>query len=247
MKQFGIQLYSVREEIKNYGLETVLDVIKASGFDCVEFAGFYGRTPEEIKKLLDDRGLKGVSAHIMLNDIEKNLEYIDTVGIERVYVPWESYEDLRDKLPEIAAKIKEVKVLLDKRGVVFGYHNHSQEYRDGADRVYELMEAVPGFTSELDIFWATAGGHDPVELMRKYGKRLTALHIKEMDKRTNIANPTEYHEAIVGEGMSNTAAVMEYAKELGIELFVLEVESYPCDYEEYLEKSCANMKKLAGK
>ena len=60
MKQFGIQLYSVREEIKNYGLETVLDVIKASGFDCVEFAGFYDRTPAEIKKLLDDRGLKGV-------------------------------------------------------------------------------------------------------------------------------------------------------------------------------------------
>lgn len=126
--------------------------------------------------------------------------------------------------------------------MVFGYHNHNQEYRDGADRVYELMQAVPGFTAELDIFWATAGGHDPVELMRKYGKRLTALHIKEMDKRTNIANPTEYHEAIVGEGMSNTAAVMEYAKKLGIELFVLEVESYPCDYEEYLEKSCANMK-----
>ena len=54
---------------------------------------------------------------------------------------------------------------------------------------------------------------------------MTALHIKEMDKRTDIANPTEYHEAIVGEGMSNTAAVMEYAKELGVELFVLEVES----------------------
>ncbi len=108
------------------------------------------------------------------------------------------------------------------------------------------MENVEGLTSELDIFWATAGGHDPVELMNKYGKRLSALHIKEMDKRTDIkVNPTEYHEAIVGEGMSNTAEVMKCAEKLGIELFVLEVESYPCAYEEYLKKSCEKIKKLA--
>ena len=131
MKQFGIQLYSVREEVKQYGVPAVLDVVKKSGFDCVEFAGFYGYTPEEMKKMLDERGLKGVSAHIRLDQIEENLPYIDAIGIKNVYVPWLSYEDLSENIGLTAEKIKAVKKMLDERGVVFGYHNHNLYRRAG--------------------------------------------------------------------------------------------------------------------
>ena len=64
MARFGIQLYSVKDEIKEYGLDTVLAEIKAAGYDSVEFAGFYDLTPAEMKATLEKHGLNGVSAHM---------------------------------------------------------------------------------------------------------------------------------------------------------------------------------------
>ena len=88
MKRFGIQLYSVKDEIKEYGLDAVLAEIKKAGYDCVEFAGFYGLTPDEMAEKLEKYGLKGVSAHMPASAVAENLPYIDRLGIERVYVAW---------------------------------------------------------------------------------------------------------------------------------------------------------------
>ena len=242
----GIQLYSVREEIANEGLETVLAKIKNAGYDCVEFAGFYGKTPAEVKELLAKYDLKPLSAHIGANDIETNLPYIDELGIKYVFVPWNSYEGLcGQNYVDFCNAVHKAKKLLDSRGVVFGYHNHAQEYNNGEDKVYDLITDIDGFTAELDIFWAVAGGHKPTSLMEKYGDALVALHIKDMDKRANPTNPREFPNAIVGEGQCGAREAMEKALCMGVETFILEVEGYPCDYEEYLIKSCQNIKKFA--
>ena len=104
--KLGVQLYSLRNQIKELGVEEVLKMVSKAGYSCVEFAGFYGMTPVEMKNLLDKYNLEGISAHIGLNDIESQLDYIDTIGIKAVFVPWVSKEDLADKLPEIVEKIK---------------------------------------------------------------------------------------------------------------------------------------------
>ena len=79
--RFGLQLYSVREEIKANGFPAMLETVKRAGYDCVEFAGFYGYSPEEVVKLLKASGLDGISAHIGLGDIEAQLPYIDAIGM----------------------------------------------------------------------------------------------------------------------------------------------------------------------
>lgn len=243
--RFGIQLYSVREEIKQQGLPTILEAISKAGYDCVEFAGFYDRKPEEIVELLKTYGLEGYSAHIGVDAIEQSLPYIDAIGIKCVYIPWISYEDMcGEKLAETIEKIKRVKPILDERGIVFGYHNHAHEFKNGDDKIQELLDGVDGLTAELDIFWATAGGHEPTELMKKYGKKLSAIHVKEMDKRVTD-KPTEYPNAVVGEGKSNCEGAIKLAKEMGVHDFILEVEGFPCELNEYLKKSCDNMKKFA--
>ena len=239
--KLGVQLYSLRNQIKELGVEEVLKMVSKAGYTCVEFAGFYGLTPIEMKNLLDKYHLEGISAHIGLDSIEKELEYIDTLGIKSVFVPWVSADDLANKLPEIKEKIEKIKPELDKRGVAFGYHNHNQEYIGGADRVQELLDAVPGFYSEIDTYWVKRAGIEPTEKMKQYGNRLYCLHIKEYDKNNEAINP------VVGEGDVGFEEVFKLGKEMGITLAILEVEGYPCDPFEYLKRSYENMKKMSEK
>ena len=166
MKRFGIQLYSVRDEIKEHGLDTVLGEIKKAGYDCVEFAGFYGLTPDEMAEKLEKHGLKGISAHMSASAVKESLEYIDRLGIERVYVAGISNDALfGDAHAAAVEEIREAKALLDERGVIFGYHNHAHEYVDGKDGVYRLIREVDGYTAQLDVFWAAAAGRDPLYFM----------------------------------------------------------------------------------
>lgn len=247
MKRFGIQLYSVKDEIKEYGLDIVLAEIKKAGYDSVEFAGFYGLTPDEMAGMLEKHGLKGVSAHMPASAVAENLPYIDRLGIERIYVAWMGVDALfGEKHDSAVEELKAAKALLDERGVIFGYHNHAHEYADGKDGVYRLMEDVDGYTAQLDLFWAKVGGHAPCELMKKYGDKLSCLHVKELD---NNWKPGEsagaYPCAIVGEGQADCEAAIKLALDMGIDLFILEVEGFPCEWREYLKKSCDNMKKFA--
>lgn len=244
----GIQLYSVREEIKQEGLETVLSKIAKAGYDSIEFAGFYGLAPAQIKALLAKYNLKPLSAHINVDNIEQSLRYIDELGIKLVFIPWKDYDGLSGQnYVDFCNAVYRAKKLLDERGVAFGYHNHAQEYKNGEDKVYDLITDIDGFMVELDIYWAVAGGHDPTELMGKYKDALVAVHIKDMDNRANPNNPREYPNAIVGEGQCGAKKAMEFALNQGVENFILEVEGYPCDYEEYLIRSYKNIKAFANK
>lgn len=247
MDRFGIQLYSVREEIEKSGFDAVLGLVKSCGYDCVEFAGFYGHTPEEVVELCKKHGLEPFSAHIGVNDIEGNLPYIDALGIKRVYIPWLSYEQLTgDEFLKTVAAIKKAKALLDERGVMLGYHNHDHEYRDGKDYFYELLNAVDGLTAEVDIFWVTVAGLKPTDIFKKYGDRLSAVHVKELDKDWKNDGRTDRPCAIVGDGQSGCREAIELAKKMNVNVFILEVEGFPCSVEECLKKSCDRMKEYAN-
>ena len=86
--KFGVQLYSLRETAEKEGAEKVLSLVSEAGYDGVEFAGFYGKTPEEMKALLEKYKLTAVSAHIGAAAVEENLPYIDALGIKYVFIPW---------------------------------------------------------------------------------------------------------------------------------------------------------------
>lgn len=86
--KYGVQLYSLRETAEREGAEKILQMVSEAGYDGVEFAGFYGRTPEEMKELLKKYKLVGISAHIRPEAVEENLPYIDALGIKYVFIPW---------------------------------------------------------------------------------------------------------------------------------------------------------------
>ena len=120
MINIGIQLYSVREEIEKYGLDTVLGVIRDAGFDSVEFAGFYGLTPAQMKQKLEQFNLIPLAAHIGIDGIDESIPYIDELGIKKVYIPGYPYELLcGEEYQKFVACVSEKKQNLDVRGVAF--------------------------------------------------------------------------------------------------------------------------------
>ena len=243
----GIQLYSVRDEIKEYGVDAVFSALQECGCNTVEFAGFYGLTPSEMKEKLEKYSLRPLAAHISIDKIEENLPYIDELGISKVYIPGYSIDKLLDEAgyKEFVEKANAVKLLLDARNVAFGYHNHAKEFEGGRELVYNMTRDIPGFSAELDIYWAKAAGREPTEVIESYGKRITALHIKDMDKRAEPSDPEKFPNAIIGEGQCNAHEAFDAALSIGVDTFILEVEFYPCDYKEYIKKSVENINKYA--
>lgn len=241
--KLGVQLYSLRNQIKELGVEEVLKMVAKAGYSCVEFAGFYGFTPKEMKALLDKYHLEGISAHIKIDEIIPQLDYIDEIGIKSVYIPWMSGDDLKNNMDALVEQIKTVKKELDKRGVVFGYHNHDQEYKNGEDLVKQLLDKTEGFYSEIDTYWVKMAGLDPVEKMKEYGDRLKCLHIKELKTVGVKTDPNP----VVGEGCVGFKEIFDLGNKMGIQLAILEVEGFPCEPAEYLKRSYENMKKLSNK
>lgn len=241
--KLGVQLYSLRNQIKELGVEEVLKMVAKAGYSCVEFAGFYGLTPKEMKALLDKYHLEGISAHIKIDEIIPQLDYIDEIGIKSVYIPWMSGDDLKNNMDALVEQIKTVKKELDKRGVVFGYHNHDQEYRNGEDLVKQLLDKTEGFYSEIDTYWVKMAGLDPVEKMKEYGDRLKCLHIKELKTVGVKTDPNP----VVGEGCVGFKEIFDLGNKMGNQLAILEVEGFPCEPAEYLKRSYENMKKLSNK
>ena len=166
--KFGVQLYSLRELAERAGAEEVLRAVSEAGYDGVEFAGFYGKTPAEMKELLKKYKLEGVSAHIRPEAVEESLPFIDGLGIRYVFVPWVGPEEFAsaEKYEKVVKDCAAAKKLLDARGVVFGYHNHAHEYADGKDEIGRITDAL-GIRAELDVFWATVAGKDAVAEMKR--------------------------------------------------------------------------------
>lgn len=243
----GIQLYSAKAKIEELGLDEVLRRLSEMGIDTVETAGFYGLTPEEMKEALDKHGLSAHSAHIRAELIEDQMDYIDAIGFKKVIIPIAPiYRYSAEEYAELLVIIKRVKKMLDERGIAFGYHNHYQEYQNGGDLVLKLMNDVPGLKSQLDIFWATVAGRDPVELINGYGERMLSLHVKELGEKFEGEPRGGLLHAVVGEGYSKCRESIAAAKALGVDTYILEVESNIGDHDfwDYVKRSIENIKKF---
>lgn len=239
--KYAVQLYSLREYGEKHGLRAVLELVARTGYDGVEFAGYYGHSAEEVASMLKELGLTAVSSHVGLDalagDFRGELLYLQQLGIRTPVIPYIGLEQL-EEFQGVSARIAQVSEWLAREGMQLGYHNHAHEL-NGIDYLQKLTEAVPGLKLELDVFWAKVAGRDPVELMRKYGDKLEFVHIKELN-----AAGSEADNPVVGEGITGTDAVIRQAGQ-AISWLILELERISIPEEEYLEKSLAAMKRMA--
>ena len=192
----GIQLYSVRELMKQDPIKTIYQVadagykyLEAANHNALEDQGIgFGVSAEELKKVLDDAGAKVVSAHIYpfnMENYKKVIEYNQKIGNTTVIYPME-YFSSRDDVMRKVEMYEQMGKIAAEEGMTFLYHNHYHEFQEFDGET--VMDAIVNNTDpehvnlELDTYWTLRGGVDPVEAMKHFGTRIKKLHQKDLVK-----------------------------------------------------------------
>jgi sugar phosphate isomerase/epimerase len=216
--RIGLQLYTVRDQMKGSVPKTLAAVAKA-GYKEVEFAGYFGHSADDIKKMLDDVGLVAPSSHIQMAQLGTEfgslLDYANRIGHEYLVVAWiDADERTIPGYKKIAARFNEAARAAEQSDVKFGYHNYSFEFKPINGQVpYDLLlkECDSRLVKmEIDVFWMTQGGGDPVKYLERHPGRFPMLHVKDM-------GPAPKHEMLdVGQGIINWKTIFRAGKTGGV-------------------------------
>jgi len=244
----GIQLYSVRDDMAKDPLGS-LKKIAAIGYRVVEHAGyenqkFYGYSPAEFKKILQDLGLKMYSGHVGFGSYvwdETRKDFTDSwkrtvedaayMGQKFVITP-----ELEEKaMSDYDALMKVIELwnksgdLCHKYGMKFGYHddfNGDIVLRNM--KIYDIImkNTDPSRTmQQFDIAnLYNAAGTDPIDIIKRYPGRFESLHVKDVLKEKNREN--SHDSTILGKGVLNIKEVLSLAIKSGAWLLIVEQESY---------------------
>ncbi|MDD3546481.1 MAG: TIM barrel protein, partial [Kiritimatiellae bacterium] len=183
----GVQLYSVRGLCKD-DLVGTLKAVKAIGYEGVEFAGYYGKSAKELRKILDDIGLLACGTHTGLatigpDQIAATIEFNQELGNKYLMVPGMNGPDAQ-KWIDLARQFSAAAETAKKAGMYVGYHNHQHEFKDKFDgkRKWEIFfdNASPDVCQQLDVGHVVSAGEDPVYWLKKYPNRSRTLHAKEI-------------------------------------------------------------------
>src|SRR5262247_1145660 len=233
----GLQLYSLRAEFAK-DVPGTLAKVREMGFREVEMGGTYGLTPQQFRAEPDKAGLRAVSLGASFDSLRDNLETVinnaKTFGVQYVMCAWITHQ--RPFSEEAARRAIPVFNLAGEKlkaaGITFAYHIHGYEFHPyGSGTLFDLLaaELKPEFVSfELDVFWAFHGGQDPVALMRKYPKRFTLMHLKDMrkgEKGNLTGNAPDDWSVALGAGQIDFPAVLREAKKAGVKWYFVEEES----------------------
>lgn len=216
--RIGLQLYTVREQMKASVPNTLAAVAKA-GYKEVEFAGYFGHSGADIRKMLDDVGLTAPSTHVQMAQLgsewDSLLDQAKTIGHEYLVCAWIDDADRNiSGYTKIAARFNQAGRRAREKGLKFGYHNYFFEFDPiGGQVPYDLFlrECDPqNVAMEIDVFWMVKGGGDPVMYMGRYPGRFPMLHMKDM-------GPAPKHEMLdVGQGTIDWKKILQAGKTGGV-------------------------------
>ncbi len=211
----GLQLYSVRHDCEK-DLPMVLEAVAKMGYQGVEFAGYYGRTAEQLKELLDQNGLKCCGSHIQLSalqgdELEQTVAFNETIGNKYLIVAWmpETYTKSLAACQEVARQYNDIAAAIKDQGMFVGYHAHGGDFKKiGDEFAWDLFFENTGndVVMQLDLGNCVEGGGDPIATLKRFPGRSQTIHLKE----TGGADT-----AVIGEGDVNWKQVFEICETTG--------------------------------
>ena len=244
----GVQLYSVREDMKKDPEGTLKQLAKI-GYKHVEHANyidrkFYGYTPAEFKKILDGLGLKMISGHTVMGSKhwdESKKDFTDAwkhtiedaayMGQKYVISPsmdksmYQTYDDMV-RYMDIFNKCG---ALCQKSGMKFGYHNHWFEFGEKLNnvKIFDIfMQKVdPKYVlMQLDIGNMYIAGAKAIDILSQYPGRFELIHVKDEIASTNSE---KYESSVLGKGIIPAKEIVDLARKIGgTKVYIIEQEAY---------------------
>ncbi len=222
--QIALQLYTLRR-LAAEDLAGTLRSVSAAGYRAVELAGLPDTAPAELKRMLDDNGLRAVASHEGIERLRADAGAVAgrmvELGCARVIVPWmpEADRATAAAVREFASGLGTYARRMAEDGIRLGYHNHDFEFGplEGSTIWEILLATLPAAVDlELDVYWASVGGRDPVTEVGAIADRVRLLHMKD-----RTAGPAP-HDAPVGEGTLQFPAIVDAADAAGVEWYIVE-------------------------
>jgi sugar phosphate isomerase/epimerase len=227
----GVQLYTVREQAES-DLGAVLAHISMIGYTEVEtYWNVYTHPAKKLRSMIVDNGLSVPSGHFNYEGLDGKLDYAKELGVQYVICPmlpkdmWTS----ADGFKKAAAQFNIWGEQVQKLGMQFGFHNHNYEFQKfGNTTGFDILtqNADPKLVClEMDCYWITQAGQDPVAMLKKYGSRIQLLHLKDRQAgfpTTQMLSPDAEHITEVGSGTIDWKAVITTAEQTGVKHYFVE-------------------------
>ena len=218
----GLQLYTLRADMSR-DFEGTLARVAELGYKEMEFAGYFNKSPSQVRSILDQNGLTSPASHIQLTEVRDNLEEtIETavaIGQKYIVVPIISpNERSLSDYQRHAETLNRAGEACRRAGIRMGYHNHDFEFVETSGRIpYDVLleETDPDLVDfELDLYWIKNAGKDYSAYFEKHPGRFSMLHVKDMDEFGRMVE--------VGRGTIDFAEIFSHQDSAGIEHFFVE-------------------------
>ncbi len=254
----GVQLYTVRDQMKQDFDGTIAKVAQI-GYKEVEFAGYFGHTPQQVRAACEKNGLAPVSTHVQYDELDDKfpsvIEDSKTIGLKYIVCPF-IQEELR-KSPDIWKKVSEkfnkCGEQTKKAGIQFAYHNHWFEFLpvDGKLPYDELLKECDAnlVKMEMDLCWITAAGGDPIKYFESNPGRFPLVHVKDLHSipKVTAGGAQNYGDTVdlteVGSGLINWKKIFAHSEKAGIKHYIVE-HDHPKEPFESITKSYEYLSKL---
>lgn len=242
----ALQLYSVRHDCDR-DLPATLAAVAKMGYDGVEFAGYYDRTAQQLRDMLDDLGLKVAGTHTALDtllgdELERTVEFNNTLGNEFLIVPWlpEQRRESKAAWLDTAKLFNDIADRLEPHGMLTGYHNHHVEFTPmNGETPWDIFFGAtkPGVVMQLDTGNALHGGADPVPFVQRHPGRAITVHLKEYSDTND--------KALIGEGDVRWDDLFRLCETVGgTQWYIVEQESYAHPPLECVERCLENLRAM---
>jgi sugar phosphate isomerase/epimerase len=247
----GLELYSVRDLMKDDLMGTVRSVAKL-GYAGVEFYSPYMEwTPDyakEVRKLLDDTGMKCFSTHNGANSfdpdrIDKAIELNRIIGSKFIVMASAGRVQGLDGWKAVAEKLSKGAEKFKPAGIRAGFHNHQTEFKpvDGV-RPMDVLAKNTGrdVMLQLDVGTCIEAGSDPVAWIRANPGRINSIHCKDWSPE-----PGKGYRVLFGEGAAPWKQIFDAAEKTGgVEFYLIEQEGYSLPSMETAQQCLVNFKKM---
>ncbi len=253
MLPVAIQLYSLRDDAER-DLAGTLKAVKEYGYDGVELAGLYGKTPLEFACLVKEAGLVPISAHValpeLLVDTEKVINDYKSVGCKHIVIPWLSEKDRPngENYSATLLELERIGALAAQNGISLSYHNHDFEFvrlangKYGFDDIYDST-SPDNLKMQLDTCWVSVAGESPLHYLEKYANRCPLLHLKDYvgEKSDNMyaligvdgsqegEKKQSFEFRPVGYGVQDFGPIIDTAEKCGVEWLIVEQDEPSMD------------------